>query len=167
MWTQPLVYECTWYTFKVWALGANQQSCSIKTIPCLNSYVGKCLKYPWRWQCFASNSSSPLAYKGLEHREVDCRAFSLHNTSPCCPIYSVLHCTPPCFAAVMTKFPLWHAWPSGINKVNLMLPYLILPCSSLIKTCWNFCHMGGWVKQALGQKMCLRLSSGGSSGNMF
>ena len=27
----------------------------------------------------------------------------------------------------MTQFPLWHAWPPGINKVNLMLPYLILP----------------------------------------
>lgn len=76
----------------------------------------------------ASSITVPLvACRGLELSNVDCRTFSLHNTLPCCPIYSVFHPIPLSFTAVMTQFPLWHAWPSGINKVNLMLPYLILP----------------------------------------
>lgn len=77
-----------------------------------------------------------------------------------CCIYSVLHPTPPCFGAVMTQFPLWHAWPSGINKVNLMLPYLALD-PSLITTCWNICNMVDWVKLGQWPQKCLRLSCGG------
>lgn len=81
------------------------------------------------WQCFTASSTTPslLACWGPELRNIECRLFFLHNTPPSCSIYSVLHPTPPCFATIMTQFPLWHACPSGINKVNLMLPYLILP----------------------------------------
>lgn len=111
-------------TLKVWTfktLPLNRKK------PCLNSYVGKCLKYPWERQCFVVSSTTPHLFtcRELELRNVDFRAFLLHNTPTCCAIYSVLHPTPPCFAAIMTQFPFWHAWPSRINKVNLMLPYLI------------------------------------------
>lgn len=96
-----------------------------------------------------------LACQGSELRNTECRPFFfflLHNTPPCCPIYTVLHSTPTCYAAVMTQFPLWQAGPSGINKVNLKLPYLILPWipASLRHAgtfaIWGGGWGGGWIK---------------------
>lgn len=84
------------------------------------------------------------------------------QTLPCCPIHSALHPAPPRFAAVMTQFPLWHARPSGINKVNLMSPCLIFPwiAASLLlagtfATCGDEVKMGSWPKRK-GTALCVK-----------